>query len=433
VDETTRVRIRWTIALGLGAVAIVFIIGLVRQLPMRPDLSAYRDFYGYYYPALHLRQGLNPYKLEPRWADTPTWFLCFEPLTHLSPFAAYWAWFALNAACFAASLWMLARDAGLPREEAWIAGALLLMYPPVAKNFYLAQSEVLLLFLFVLLIRELQRGRQVSAGLILAAASLLRAYPVGLLGYFVARRKWRALEAALVGLAAGLAATIVLAGPDVVGSFMANTGLMRGAGLWGAVQPLNQETGLLRHPANLNFGAFVKFALEHAFKLEQSSPLAGGIAALAELALLAAVFIRTARFAAAEDSYWRAFSLWVIAISMLSPIMWGQFMVCFVIAYVGIAGAAVRGEAAPWVEWSAAASYAVLVAFADLGGYPFGWAQAIERIVAPYPHLAHVIGEAPTTSLLLLLLAAWWFAGDRTGAELAADRDLRRQLSMEEA
>jgi Glycosyltransferase family 87 len=359
-------------------------------------------------------------RIEPRWGDTPTWFLCFEPLTFFSPFTAYWVWFCLNAFFFAASIWILIRDVGLKRAEAWIVGVLMLMYPPVATNFWFAQSEVALLFILVVFIHELERGREVTSGLILAAASLLRAYPLGLLGYLVARRKWRAVAFTLLGCVAGLAITFIFAGPDVVITYLRSMGFTHGLGLWGSTHPLNQPLGLLRHPANLNAMWFVKFGLVHAFGIGETSATAAVCGFLGELALVAIVFIQTVRFAADEDREYRAFSMWIITVSILSPIMWPQFMACFVIVFVALAGAATRNHVSKRALWTAVASYLLVSVLGKMHGYPFDWAEMVElRLSAMHPHVVHVMAEATTGSLILLFLSAYWFMCDIAGTPQA--------------
>jgi len=407
-------RLRWIAAFALYAVAIFYMVELLRELPTGHDLSTYRDFYAYYSPALSLRHGLNPYVAQPKLGDTPDWFLLFEPLTFLSPFIAYWVWFVLNVLMFAASLRILNRDAGLRSADAWIIGALMLMYPPVAMNFWFAQSEILLLFVLTLFIHELGRGRQVTAALLLAAACLLRAYPIGLLGYLVARRQWRTASFTILGCIAGLCTTIALVGSDVVLTFLRNAGLMHGFAIWGSTRPLNQDISLLRHPANLNLARLVSFVVAHAIGTSESSTVAGVAGLVVELALVAIVVALTVRFAAKEDRDWRALSLWIITVSMLSPIMWGQFMVCFIIVFVWLAGAAARDQVSRRAIWAAVASYALTVAFSRFRGYPFNWVQpAAERLVGAHPHLVHLAFETTTASLALLLLSAYWFTCDR--------------------
>ena len=422
IQELSTQRLRWIVVFVLYAVAIVYVVELLRELPTGHDLRTYRDFYAYYRPALSLRHGLNPYIAEPTLGDTPDWFLLFEPLTFFSPFIAYWVWFVLNVLLLAASLWILIRDAGLKAADAWIIGALMLMYPPVAMNFWFAQSEILLLFVLTLFIHELGRGRQIVAALLLAAACLLRAYPIGLLGYLVARRQWRVASFALLGCIAGFSVTAAYLGSDVVLTFLRNAGLMRGFVIWGASRPLNQAVELLQHPANLNLARFVAFVVAHALGTSESSTIGQVTGLLVEVALVAIVAVQTARFAANEDRDWRALSLWIITVSMLSPIMWGQFMVCFIIVFVWLAGAAARNQVSRRAIWAAVASYALTVAFSRFQGYPFNWVQPVEeRLVGAHPHLIHLAFETTTASLALLLLSAYWFTCDRESPKLVAD------------
>ena len=143
--------------------------------------------------------------------DTPAWLIFFEPFTLFRPATAYWAWITFNLLCLGAALLVLTREYGPPGADNWTVAALILLYPPIALNFWFAQSEVVLLSIFALALRELKRGHDGAAGAILAAAALLRAYPLGMLGYLVARRNWRAagyfLAACVVGslLAIGFA------------------------------------------------------------------------------------------------------------------------------------------------------------------------------------------------------------------------------------
>lgn len=425
LQELSTQRLRWIVAFALYAIAIFYVVELFRELPTGHDVKTFRDFYAYYHPALLLRHGLNPYRVEPAMGDTPDWFLLFEPITFFSPFIAYWVWFVLNVSLFIASLRVLIRDAGLKAADAWIIGAFMLMYPPVAMNFWFAQSEILLLFVLTLFIHELGRGRQVTAALLLAAACLLRAYPIGLLGYLVARRHWRVAAFTLLGCIAGLSITTAYVGSDIVLTFLRNAGLTRGFVIWGSMHPLNQPVELLRHPANLNLARFVIFLVAHALGTSEGSTIAQAAGSLAELALVAIVVAQTSRFAASEDRDWRALSLWIITVSMLSPIMWGQFMVCFIIVFVCLAGAAARNQVSRRAIWAAVASYALTVAFSHFLGYPFNWVQQVEeRVVLAHPHLVHLSVETTMASLALLLLSSYWFTCDGENSKLVQKRNV---------
>ena len=145
-------------------------------------------------------------RVEPQ-LDTPAWLLFFELFTLLEPPGAYRAWAAFNLLCLGAALVILIREIGPSGAPGWTLAALMLLYPPIAINFWFAQSEIVLLLIFVLALTALRREHHGVAGAMLAAAALLRAYPLGMLGHhLVARRDWRTcgyfIGASILGCAA---------------------------------------------------------------------------------------------------------------------------------------------------------------------------------------------------------------------------------------
>ena len=98
---------------------------------------------------------------------------------------------------------MLLRRPGIDSNTAWLLGALILAFYPVGWNFFWAQTQVLVLMFLVLAMRAMEDEREGAAGLFVAIAGMLRAFPFLLLGYFALRRKWKALEFAIGGAIAG--------------------------------------------------------------------------------------------------------------------------------------------------------------------------------------------------------------------------------------
>ena len=78
------------------------------------------------------------------------------------------------------------------------------MSAPVNLNFYWGQSQLIVLALMAGAMRAMERERDGTAGLLIASSGLLRAYPLLLVGYFVVRRKSRAVAFATAGIAAGV-------------------------------------------------------------------------------------------------------------------------------------------------------------------------------------------------------------------------------------
>ena len=175
----------WAIVLCL--VATVYAFAFYCQLPPAP--STFHDFPAYYLPpgsccaARILISVSLPGVLAP--ADTPTWLLCIEPLAASRRIAAAWAWFWINVLALLLSLSLLIKQAGFRGSEAIIVAAICLMYPPIASNLWFGQSEIFLCLFLALMLVALRHGYDRLAGLCLAAAALLRAYPFGMIAYLV--------------------------------------------------------------------------------------------------------------------------------------------------------------------------------------------------------------------------------------------------------
>jgi hypothetical protein len=229
---------------------------------------------------------------------------------------------------------------------------------------------------------------------ILAAAALLRAYPLGMLGYLVARRNWRASGYFLAACAIGCALAVGFAGFEPVASF---AGL---AATTSATHARGVPAGLLRHPANLNLGAFVQLVL---------GERAGASAAALTIELIAAGIAFAATAALEDDRSGFGFALWLVVITMLSPVAWPQFLVCLVPLYVGIAAAARHAASEDrrlprHVLNLAGASY---VAALFMGG-PLGFlGRAVARSISGHLHVSYILpAEAAFISLGCAYFAA---------------------------
>ncbi len=311
--------------------------------------------------------------------------------------------------CLAAALFLLIREVGPPGVEGWTVAALMLLYPPIAINFWFAQSEVVLLLIFVLALCALARRHDGTAGVILAAEALLRAYPLGMLGYLVARRNWRASAYFVAACVIGSAIAIGFAGLRPVLSFAHLAAPMSGVHARGA------PAGLLKHPANLNLGSFVQLVLGYS-----------DWAAVAGLAieLLAAAFAFAATVAIEDDRYGCGFSLWLVVITMLSPVAWPQFLVCIVPLYVGIAAANhAATEERPLARRVLNLAGASYVAAMFMGG-PLGFlSRALSRAIAGHMHASYVMpAEAAFISLGCAYFAALWMTISRAAPRTAGVR-----------
>jgi len=401
-------HLRTQVALALWIIVGAAAVITFESLPSK--VSDYQDFRPYYVGSLALRGGINPYdrdfatvfteagrpldklsaweRTEPL-LDTPAWFIFFEPFTFLEPATAYWVWTTFNLLCLAAALFLLIHEIGPPGVNGWTVGAMMLLYPPVATNFWFAQSEIVLLLIFALALRELRRGHDGTAGAILAVAALFRAYPLGMLGYLVARRNWRATKYFLAACLIGTTLVVAVAGFQPVVSFVRTALPISGPRTRGV------PAGLLSHPANLNLGSFAQLVLGYR---------GWAFAAAIGIELLMAGFAFAATAALEDDRYGCGFALWIVAITLLSPLAWPQFLVCIVPLYVGIAGANNEKELPRRVLNLAGASY---VAALFMGG-PLGFlSRALARSISAHVRASYFLpAEAAFISLACAFFAA---------------------------
>lgn len=378
------------------------------------------DFSVFYASAVAMRMGLNPYLIDlSRIGDpigleirplihttsTPTFLLCFEPFGYLPVTVAYWIWFAMNAIALGVAILLLLQDraGGLTRSRKWVLGIAMLLYAPLGDQIAFAQVQVLILLMLVLVMRWLASGREIAAGLMLALAIMLRAFPIVLAVYLFATRRWRALAAMTIGIVViGIVTTAGL-GLNVMRSF-----------LDGAMLTVSHHPVSL--PINVAVAAFTTRLFWYAFGAALPAGLEFARAtvvvivesAILGLGLRAALRAAGDRDANDHDADLAAFGLWVVISVMLSPIAWIHYMVLFLIPFAQIATAANRGGCRPSTMWLFVASY-FLVAISiglrnpagNLGGE--GWFL--------------MVAECAFVSVLLVFAAAYRLVFDRQAGE----------------
>jgi hypothetical protein len=184
-------RLSRLLLLAALCLATAFATMIGRSLPSKANQG---DFAIYYVSALMMREGGDPYKAGLRTAgerlglrtqpvdrstDPPAFILCFEPLTRLRPRPAFWTWTAINFAALVASIaLLLRREREISGYTRWAIVAAVILYPPVADHMMTGQNKLLILLMLVLVLCWTEQKRDASAGLILAAAGLLRVFPL---------------------------------------------------------------------------------------------------------------------------------------------------------------------------------------------------------------------------------------------------------------
>ena len=142
----------------------------------------------------------------------PPTFAVFMPLFAWLPLA--WGsglWYVLSLLGVAYAMLMslrLARAAGPAlrgRNDVWTLCelAFLLASPWLVSGMLRCQASEFMIWLMVAAVYAGWRGRPLLGGLGLAAAALIKAFPLALLAYFVWRRQWRFVCACFLGLVFG--------------------------------------------------------------------------------------------------------------------------------------------------------------------------------------------------------------------------------------
>jgi alpha-1,2-mannosyltransferase len=210
VVERPRTRLstrqRYTVAIGVAVafqLAVLTSIRLVAAGPEGGDLC--RDIVA----AHRLVSGQDPYVRMAACGvlsdlpHPPAYLLVIGPFALLPlPWSAVvWNLFSLLA--LAGTLVLIVRELTLrPSPLATTALlALLVIWPPLLGTLLEAQISPILLLLLTLAWRSARRGEPTWTGSALGIAGAIRLFPLVAVGYFVLRRDWRTVRAAVLSFA----------------------------------------------------------------------------------------------------------------------------------------------------------------------------------------------------------------------------------------
>ncbi|HXW83918.1 MAG TPA: glycosyltransferase 87 family protein, partial [Candidatus Binataceae bacterium] len=159
------------------------------------------------------------------------------------------------------------------------------------------------------------------------AVIVLRLYPAVIAGYLVVARRWRALGATIAAIGLGVAVTVAELGIARCADFPQALGLARGSN-W-----LAQSREMALSPGNLSLSAFVARPLAFLWGAETSS--AASAIYLAAIAIAALVTIRATPRGIEQTN--RAFSLWIAATLLVSPVVWVHYLVLLLVPFSQLA------------------------------------------------------------------------------------------------
>jgi hypothetical protein len=223
----------------LGLIGAALLGGLVVNAARRVGGDA-GDFHAFFHASQALVRGQDPYTSgDCAYIYPPLLAFLYAPLTRLSESGAEVVVLCVNVALLIASVFLATREfsrrfgiAVDARAACTVAlAAVLLTADKVKGELQMWQTNVLLLFLFTLALRFLDR-RPGLAGLALGIAFNVKYWPIVALPYLLARRRWGAAAAFVASIVAFALLPATLSGWDVNlrNQAVAYNGLLRVAG-----------------------------------------------------------------------------------------------------------------------------------------------------------------------------------------------------------
>jgi alpha-1,2-mannosyltransferase len=298
VPERTALLVRALVRLGPGLILALFACTTLAVLASAGATLGY-DAAAYLQAADRLLAGQPLYDPDVNVAVgygvflyPPPFALAVVPFALLPAPLDLWGWLAAMVLAFLAGTALLPVRGGVR----WSIVLLAALSFPFLYSVKLGQVGPLLYLAFAIGWRWIDRPA--ASGLAAAAGALTKLQPALLFGWMIATRRWRALAVGLIAVAAAVAATTLVAGPEAWADYLALLGRVS--------KPITT-------PQNLTLGAV-------AYRMGASLDAASAIQWLAMGATLVATVFAWIRRDAATG-----FIVTVVASQLLSPILWSHY------------------------------------------------------------------------------------------------------------
>jgi len=306
------------------------------------------DFKAYYLAAHLLQRGEDFYDVRAQeeamisfglplndslYIYPPLLAILFLPLTALSVGRAAQVWFLFNLALYGLTLAILVKSMGLDTLKEKIAPLILLafLFAPVLFTLYKGQINIAILFLLALTYWSYQRGNPARAGVSLACATMIKVVPGLLILYFLWKREYIVVWAAMGTIAILGILCLMIAGPSVHSTFF-----------WSVLPALGAPRP---NPSNQSLGGYLSLLLiPNPFTscILNSPPLWKLLTTLLSLLLILSISILCPR--AKREGLDLEVSLVVATIPLVSQIAWVDLYSLFLLPYTVLARHLLQGK-----------------------------------------------------------------------------------------
>jgi hypothetical protein len=255
--------------------------------------------------------------------------------------------------------------------------------------------QIVITLLIAIAMCCMSRGADRWAGLPLALATALKAYPAFLAIYLVCRGRWRALI--WMAIWGGIIGLLTLWRVGLVSFSFLNTFGFTAA------------RSFLQIPGFVSIDSVVSrlFWRENVALAPSVDMMRKAAIAVVELAVFVLTVLATA--GAGPDRGWRAFSLWVTTMILLSPVAEPHYLILLIVPFASVADAAARGEAERRVIYAAIGSY--LVTFSR---YPL---VVLHHFALGSAAFFWIANQFWSFALALVYLAAYWLVTSQKSAQ----------------
>jgi hypothetical protein len=215
-------------------------------------------------------------------------------------------------------------------------------------------------------------------------------------GYFLLRRKWRALEFAIAGAIVGALIPVAFFGFARCIDWV-----------YGAAWVSNHERMIF--PFVISIAPFVSRMYWALLGPTASDILRHAAIFTADAIVFCLTVWVTVAGSNRRDDNFRIYSLWIVMMILVSPIAWHHYLVLLVIPFVQMTIAAVQHRGSSRALWMAAASYVVASVSVPLTYNLLAHPGAFQRA---FPSLSAPLMETGFFTLLTAYIATYWFAVD---------------------
>ena len=209
---------RW---IGAALSVVVLVAGVLRfiKADWLPAIRGFRGDFAAVFPTsvlAHLRPDFPVQQVWPGWNYGPVLHFVTLPLFLVPTWSmAPVAWAIVNLAALAISFVCARRLSGAASRVGWPALAFLaglwLLFQPLGTCFASGDIELFEMSLILLSLVAFQSSQDGRAGTLIGAATMIKFLPIGFVGWYLLRGRWRAVTFAALTLAAIAAiATVTL-------------------------------------------------------------------------------------------------------------------------------------------------------------------------------------------------------------------------------